>query len=819
VIHKTSRHQPVRDNASGSSYLSPGRNLVPAGILLAGMILVVSLSGAAQSPGALPDPPASPATAETSAVIPLQTPEPRPEDIIACLADAEAVSRARDEARAAIDLWSGRRDPVSAWLEAPPEGVSTDLVQARLTVIDEALGAWQRRQHILDALGDLRDKTATLRAALNAFSGLDEKPPYTLQFCDRVYRTAEARRVSRDAEQVAFETAWSYLEATRKEKSTLDAAINRAAEALQSAREPERAAAAFALETAKLAREALEARLKEAEAAVCRAASRREQAEVDLELARVRARWVEERTLYRLEELENRQQEEKNTLQSIEKARVKVRRELEKRQAELAAMRRAQEKNPDDPIAMEKALRREQSALEMLDILNESVALESAYTDLLKRRLAAMNPELAREFQLILTLNEWLDFFRKQQQRYESLRNSEQQRLIALQTELNDWEATTGDDNATPRDPMGAVMVPLLRERIPLLDRLVTRYGDLAFLAARGVEQVNDRLVSRSLIDRLYARVTEIRKHAGTWLDYGLIDTGGVPVTPRKLIAAVFILAIGMMLVRLLMGRLRAGLFRRLKERSHAAYVAETLLHYALILLVGYITLRYLNIPLTVFAFLGGAVAIGVGFGAQNLISNFLSGLILMGEQQVRLNDIVEVDGLTGRVTHIGARASTVHTFNGVDVLVPNSKFLENNVINWTLSSNQLRFEITVGAAYGSDPTRVIEILEQAAAGHGNVLKDPPPLAVLSDFGDNALLFTLYLWVDVNHSDSRVVRSDVRRKIYRDFARSGIEIAFPQLDVHLRHTTPDHPAPNVSLSTSAQPVERPSTDVDKGTDT
>ena len=238
------------------------------------MILVVSLSGAAQSPGALPDPPASPATAETSAVIPLQTPEPRPEDIIACLADAEAVSRARDEARAAIDLWSGRRDPVSAWLEAPPEGVSTDLVQARLTVIDEALGAWQRRQHILDALGDLRDKTATLRAALNAFSGLDEKPPYTLQFCDRVYRTAEARRVSRDAEQVAFETAWSYLEATRKEKSTLDAAINRAAEALQSAREPERAAAAFALETAKLAREALEARLKEAEAAVCRAASR-----------------------------------------------------------------------------------------------------------------------------------------------------------------------------------------------------------------------------------------------------------------------------------------------------------------------------------------------------------------------------------------------------------------------------------------------------------------------------------------------------------------------------------------------------------------
>ena len=744
----------------------------------------------------------------TSAGVPLQTPEPRQEDIIACLADVQAVADAREEAREAIDLWTARRDQINAWLEAPPEGISVELVQARLTVIDEALGAWQRRLNILDTLSDLRDRTAVLRDTLTTFSGVDEKPPYTLQFCDRMFRTADAKRVSRDAEQVAFETAWEYLETTRKEKTILNAAINRAADALKNAREPEQAAAAFALETAKLARQALEARLKEAEAAVCRAASRREQSDADLELALVRARWVEERTLYRREELDARLEEGKKARLAIEKERVRIRRELEKRQADLAAARRDLAKNPAAQALVEKALRREQSALEMLDTLNELSALETAYTDLLKRRLAAMNPELAREFQLTLTLNEWLEYFQGQRQRYQSLQNSEQQRMIALQTELNGWESVDSEGPEGQQDALAPVIILLLRERIPILDRLVTRYGDLAFHAQRGTEQISSRIISRNWLDRLQAGITESRKRMGIWLDYGLIDAGGVPVTPRKLIAAVVILVLGILTVRLLMRRLRAGLFRRLKEHAHSVYVAETLLHYALILLVCYITLRYLNIPLTVFAFLGGAVAIGVGFGAQNLISNFLSGLILMGEQQVRLNDIVEVDGLTGRVTQIGARASIIQTFNGVDVLVPNSKFLENNVVNWTLSSNRLRFEISVGAAYGSDPSQVIEILENAAANHGKVLKDPPPLAVLHDFGDNALLFTLYLWVDVNNTDSRVVRSDLRRKIYRDFARVGIEIAFPQLDIHLRPTESSNPAQNLSAKSSAPAAER-----------
>ncbi|HOC73818.1 MAG TPA: mechanosensitive ion channel, partial [Candidatus Hydrogenedentes bacterium] len=149
-----------------------------------------------------------------------------------------------------------------------------------------------------------------------------------------------------------------------------------------------------------------------------------------------------------------------------------------------------------------------------------------------------------------------------------------------------------------------------------------------------------------------------------------------------------------------------------------------------------------------------------------------------------------EVGGLTGSVTRMGARACTVRTFSGVEVLVPNSKFLENNVVNWTLSDQKMRFDVTVGVAYGSDTRRVKDILEEIAGRHGQILKDPDPVVVFQDFGDNALVFAVYFWLDLEKSDSRVVRSDIRFMIERAFAKENIAIAFPQRDVHMNMAGP-----------------------------
>jgi small-conductance mechanosensitive channel len=154
------------------------------------------------------------------------------------------------------------------------------------------------------------------------------------------------------------------------------------------------------------------------------------------------------------------------------------------------------------------------------------------------------------------------------------------------------------------------------------------------------------------------------------------------------------------------------------------------------------------------------------------------------------VGDIVEVDGLTGTVVTIGARASALRTFSGIDVLVPNSKFLENKVVNWTLSDDLMRYDVRVGVAYGSSTRDVARIMHRAVVEHGKVLPDPEPVVVFEEFGDSALVFTVYFWLEITKTDSRVVRSDLRHIINRRFEEAGIVMAYPQREVHLNTAEP-----------------------------
>ena len=154
------------------------------------------------------------------------------------------------------------------------------------------------------------------------------------------------------------------------------------------------------------------------------------------------------------------------------------------------------------------------------------------------------------------------------------------------------------------------------------------------------------------------------------------------------------------------------------------------------------------------------------------------------------MGDIVEVDGLAGSVVNIGARASALHTFSGIDVLVPNSKFLEGKVVNWTLSDDRMRFEVRVGVAYGSPTREVARIMHRAVTEHGKVLKDPEPVVVFEDFGDSAMVFSVYFWLEITQADARVVRSDLRHIIDRRFEEAGIALAAAQREVRLNTEAP-----------------------------
>jgi small-conductance mechanosensitive channel len=194
-------------------------------------------------------------------------------------------------------------------------------------------------------------------------------------------------------------------------------------------------------------------------------------------------------------------------------------------------------------------------------------------------------------------------------------------------------------------------------------------------------------------------------------------------------------------------------------------------------LLLAFATLSWLSIPLTIFAFLAGALAIGVGFGTQTIIKNFISGIILLFERKIRVGDIIEVDGVNGVVTEINTRSSIVRGVNGVENLVPNSLLLENRVVNWTLNSRLLRRELTLRVVLDSPTQQVIEILHEAAARHGLILKEPAPFATLSHFGDSSLDFILYFWIELNDkTNGLLVDSDLRIMIEKRLADFEIHV-------------------------------------------
>ena len=189
------------------------------------------------------------------------------------------------------------------------------------------------------------------------------------------------------------------------------------------------------------------------------------------------------------------------------------------------------------------------------------------------------------------------------------------------------------------------------------------------------------------------------------------------------------------------------------------------------------------GIELSKFSLIAGALGVGIGFGLQNIVSNFISGLILIYERPIQSGDTIEVENLMGRVKKIGIRASNVVTYDGAEVVVPNSNLISNQLINWTLSDNKRRVEIKVGVAYGADPNVVLKLLKKVALDNDEVLKDPEPRALFDEFGDSSLNFRLLYWVPFESGIG--TKSDISIGIYNILAENDIQIPFPQVDVHM----------------------------------
>lgn len=254
----------------------------------------------------------------------------------------------------------------------------------------------------------------------------------------------------------------------------------------------------------------------------------------------------------------------------------------------------------------------------------------------------------------------------------------------------------------------------------------------------------------------------------------------------------------------------REELLKRLHLKRGVPELISTTLHYLLLLFVFLFAVNAGGIALNKFTVLTGALGVGVGFGLQNIINNFVSGLILQFERPIRIGDVVEVQtGLTGTVTRIGIRSSTVQTWQGAEVIIPNGTFISGNVTNWTLSEAKRRLELPVGVAYGTDPKLVKELLERPAIQHSDVLTSPGPEAFFMGFGESALNFELRFWV-MQESNTVKVMSEVALEVMRLLAEAGIEIPFPQRDLRLRSVDAEAAA---ALSGDAAEHEQSSDDL------
>lgn len=222
----------------------------------------------------------------------------------------------------------------------------------------------------------------------------------------------------------------------------------------------------------------------------------------------------------------------------------------------------------------------------------------------------------------------------------------------------------------------------------------------------------------------------------------------------------------------------------RLKQDNVA--IIQKILFFAFLIFITMMVLTYLNIPLAAFAFVSGAVAIGVGFGARNIIENFLSGWILMSERPIRIGDVIDLDGNLGNVIGIGHRSTMIRRNDGANIVVPNSQILESKLINWTLVDPNIRTSVRVGVAYGTDLELVKRLLLEAVGSVNEIINEPGPLIVFEDFGDSALVFDVFYWVSMLcGKEMRQIRSDLRFAINKAFNDNGVVISFPQRDVHL----------------------------------
>jgi small-conductance mechanosensitive channel len=268
------------------------------------------------------------------------------------------------------------------------------------------------------------------------------------------------------------------------------------------------------------------------------------------------------------------------------------------------------------------------------------------------------------------------------------------------------------------------------------------------------------------------------------------LGVGEIQVSLGDMFAFILTIVLAFGLSRLIRFFLEEEAFPRMQLRRGVGNAIATLLQYTVLLLGFALALSAAGMDFSRVALFAGAFSVGIGFGLQSVVNNFVSGLILLFERPIQIGDMVEVGTLRGEVRRIGARSSTIRTFDGAEVIVPNANLITEPVVNWTLSDRRRRLDLEVGVAYGTDPEAVLELLRGVAEAHSSVLETPNADALFLEFGDSSLNFRLRVWIP-RFEEGFTIRSELGVAINAALRDAGIQIPFPQRDLHVRSVESD----------------------------
>ncbi|MCC9600082.1 mechanosensitive ion channel [Stieleria sp. JC731] len=609
-------------------------------------------------------------------------------------------------------------------------------------------------------------------------SGLDDAPPYSIILLDEIHDNLKSERERRDLIQAGILTAREAVETTRVDLEAKNRDLRQLKEQL-----PETDGRIIVAEAeVRLAEETLT--LRRQELSIEEATEKKRDLKSQIEKFRLDV--VSSNVTFTKSELNEQLAEIK-----VRESELKRRSALLKSEANYAENRWLQSRQELDSSTAPNPILRER--VEALKTAQQSTELESAVINQRLQRLPWIRTAWERRYELLkgdvsrIDRRDWIDETYQWQQTLDRERRARELKLDEVRNSLGNL--TSRLENRGELDPQ---LVRWIEAHQASLNRQISIYNDSLIAIQNAASVLGNLLIQlEGGPKRTFAEWA-----ADSWLtvqrfwNYELTNVDDTSLTVGKIVSTLLFLFFGYFAARLISGWLGSRLPRFGVEEA-GAHAIESLSFYVLLICFGLGALKYASVPLTVFTFLGGAIAIGVGFGSQNILNNFISGLILLAERPIKAGDLIMVDDTYGNVKSIGARSTVIRTGENLDIIIPNSKFLENNVVNLTRRDDRLRTSISIGVAYGSPLERVIELLEQAAVEHESVHERPKPFVWFNDFGDNALAFQVHFWINARTVVQRKkIESEVRLAIDRLFREADIVIAFPQRDLHISNSEP-----------------------------